>query len=135
MYTTRVTNLQSGLQVCRPRTRRRRQASGRTVPKPAGSPPGHAAAGGPMRSRTLVSTIAAIGLLGTAGAALGDEHRSTFVRTAGSIVRQNLPDDVSGHRPGPAILYAKPPRAPQLENRGAWTARPILVAGAQSYRQ
>jgi hypothetical protein len=88
-----------------------------------------------MRTRSLVSTIAAVGLLGTAGAALGDDHHATVVRTAGSTVRHNLPDNVSGHRPGPDILYAKPPRAPQLENRGVWKAPPILVSGAQAYRE
>ena len=36
--------------------------------------------------------------------------------------------------PGPAILYADPPRAPQLENTGAWQAPPILVSGATAYR-
>ncbi len=40
-------------------------------------------------------------------------------------------------RPGPAILYAPPPRAPQLENApgGPWHAAPILVSGASAYRQ
>src|SRR3954466_2988911 len=46
----------------------------------------------------------------------------------------SLPTVASGHRPGPDILYAKPPRAPQLENTGVWRAKPILVSGAQSYR-
>jgi hypothetical protein len=40
-------------------------------------------------------------------------------------------------RPGPAVLYERPARAPQLENepRSAWHAPPILVSGASSYRQ
>jgi len=46
----------------------------------------------------------------------------------------SLPVASSGHRPGPDILYAKPPRAPQLENTGPWRAQPILVSGAQAYR-
>jgi hypothetical protein len=39
-------------------------------------------------------------------------------------------------RPGPAILYAPPPRAPQLENApgSPWHAKPILVSGASAYR-
>src|SRR5205085_703995 len=45
-----------------------------------------------------------------------------------------LPAVSSGHRPGPDILYAPPPRAPQLENTGFWQASPILVSGAESYR-
>jgi hypothetical protein len=37
-------------------------------------------------------------------------------------------------RPGPGILYAKPARAPQLQNAGIWHARPILVSGTSAYR-
>jgi len=33
------------------------------------------------------------------------------------------------------ILYAAPPRAPQLENVGVWKARPILISGASAYRK
>jgi pimeloyl-ACP methyl ester carboxylesterase len=40
-----------------------------------------------------------------------------------------------GPRPGPAMLYADPPRAPQLENTGIWQARPILVSGTAAYRR
>src|SRR4051812_10793062 len=46
----------------------------------------------------------------------------------------SLPSVSSGHRPGPDILYAKPPRSPQLENTGPWKAGPILVSGASAYR-
>ncbi len=45
-----------------------------------------------------------------------------------------LPTVTSGHRPGPDILYASAPKAPQLENTGPWKAAPILVSGATSYR-
>jgi pimeloyl-ACP methyl ester carboxylesterase len=38
-------------------------------------------------------------------------------------------------RPGPDILYAAAPRAPQLENSGIWRANPILVSGASAYRR
>src|SRR5215471_17221191 len=40
-------------------------------------------------------------------------------------------------RPGPAILYAPPPRAPQLENApgSPWHAKPILISGASAYRE
>jgi Prolyl oligopeptidase family/C-terminal binding-module, SLH-like, of glucodextranase len=39
-------------------------------------------------------------------------------------------------KPGPAILYAAAPRAPQLENGrgGHWHASPILVSGTSAYR-
>src|SRR4051794_26113990 len=46
----------------------------------------------------------------------------------------SLPRVSSGHRPGPDILYAAAPKAPQLENAGPWKAAPILVSGASSYR-
>ncbi len=48
--------------------------------------------------------------------------------TAGSLY------DGPGPRPGPDILYADAPRAPQLENTGEWRAAPILVSGATAYR-
>lgn len=38
-------------------------------------------------------------------------------------------------RPGPPILYAAPPRAPQLENTGIWQAAPLLISGASAYRR
>ena len=47
----------------------------------------------------------------------------------------DLPGVSSGARPGPDALYAPPPaRVPQLENTGPWKAAPILVSGAQAYR-
>jgi pimeloyl-ACP methyl ester carboxylesterase len=39
-----------------------------------------------------------------------------------------------GPRPGPDLLYAKRPVAPQLTNRKPWRAKPILVSGTTSYR-
>ena len=45
-----------------------------------------------------------------------------------------LPTVSTGHRPGPDALYLPPPRAPQLENTGVWAADPILISGAQAYR-
>src|ERR687895_2011254 len=47
---------------------------------------------------------------------------------------QSLPSVASGHRPGPDVLYAPPPAAPQFENTGPWAAQPILVSGASAYR-
>jgi hypothetical protein len=38
-------------------------------------------------------------------------------------------------RPGPDLLYAKAPKAPQLSNRGVWKAKPILVSGTTAYRK
>lgn len=40
-----------------------------------------------------------------------------------------------GPRPGPAILYAKPVKAPQLSNRAPFRASPILVSGTTAYRK
>ncbi len=39
-----------------------------------------------------------------------------------------------GHRPGPDVLYAPAAQAPQLTNAGIWKAPPILVSGAEAYR-
>src|SRR5918992_285464 len=47
----------------------------------------------------------------------------------------SLPSVSSGHRPGPDVLYTPAPRAPQLENTGPWSADPILISGASSYRE
>ena len=38
-------------------------------------------------------------------------------------------------RPGPDLLYAKRPVAPQLTNRKPWRAKPILVSGTTAYRK
>src|SRR4051812_33889509 len=47
------------------------------------------------------------------------------------------PAEGKSPRPGPAILYAPPAKAPQLENlKGSpWKAAPILVSGASAYRK
>lgn len=47
----------------------------------------------------------------------------------------SLPAVAGGVRPGPPVLYAEPPAAPQLENRHpAFVAPPLLVMGAEAYR-
>ncbi|HUQ40307.1 MAG TPA: hypothetical protein VM030_09140, partial [Acidimicrobiales bacterium] len=46
----------------------------------------------------------------------------------------SLPSVASGARPGPDVLYAPPPRAPQLENRDPrFRAAPLLVMGHEAY--
>src|SRR4051794_7162776 len=40
-----------------------------------------------------------------------------------------------GSKPGPALLYKKPAKSPQLTNSGIWKAKPILVSGASAYRK
>src|SRR3954466_2966193 len=47
----------------------------------------------------------------------------------------SLPTVASGHLPGPDILYARPPRAPQLENPGGWGPPPLPVSGAPGSRR
>src|SRR5205823_14013172 len=77
-------------------------------------------------SRRTRMLALAVGLLsGLAGAALPAQAATT------------TPAVSFAPRPGPAILYAPPPRAPQLTNaRGsAWHAAPIMVSGASAYRQ
>jgi hypothetical protein len=53
-------------------------------------------------------------------------------RVAGTSSLPSLP---AGERPGPDILYAQPPVAPQLQNVAPWSAAPIMVSGAEAYRQ
>ena len=46
----------------------------------------------------------------------------------------SLPSVTSGARPGPDVLYAPAPAAPQLENRSPrFTASPLLVSGQEAY--
>jgi hypothetical protein len=46
----------------------------------------------------------------------------------------SLPSVASGARPGPDVLYAPPPAAPQLENRAAeFKAAPLLVSGRDAH--
>lgn len=46
----------------------------------------------------------------------------------------SLPAVASGARPGPDVLYAPPPAAPQLESRDPrFTAPPLLVSGQEAY--
>src|SRR5688500_9879318 len=72
-----------------------------------------------MRRRPIGSTaLAALAVLAVAAPA-----------TAAS-----LPSVSSGKRPGPPLLYAKPPRALQLEVRRPFRARPLLVSGTDAYR-
>lgn len=46
----------------------------------------------------------------------------------------SLPSVSGGARPGPDVLYAPPPAAPQLENRSPhFRAQPLMVMGADAY--
>ena len=55
--------------------------------------------------------------------------------SASAAGNPSLPSVSSGQRPGPDVLYAPVPRAPQLENVAPFAAKPILVSGATAYRQ
>src|SRR3954469_13931272 len=57
-----------------------------------------------------------------------------FAALSPQAMAGSLPSVASGPRPGPAILYAPPANAPQLENTAPWKAEPILVSGSAAYR-
>ncbi|MDQ1695948.1 MAG: hypothetical protein QOJ03_1301 [Frankiaceae bacterium] len=88
-----------------------------------------------MRLRSARSLLA-VGLTAAVVAGMGTALGAPgpTVSPGGRLAAHGLPSVGSGHRPGPDILYAKPPRAPQLENTGVWHAKPILVSGAEAYR-
>src|SRR3954466_5367999 len=48
--------------------------------------------------------------------------------------RSSLPKVRSGQLPGPPVLYADPPKAPQLDNVAPFAAKPLLVSGTDAYR-
>ncbi len=51
-----------------------------------------------------------------------------------SAAGASLPSVGSGERPGPPLLYKRPPEAPQLANRAPFRAKPLLVSGTDAYR-
>lgn len=73
--------------------------------------------GGCLRRGAQGAAALAAGLLACAGTALGA-----------------LPTVPSGALPGPPVLYAEPPSAPQLSNSAPFTAAPLLVSGTDAYR-
>jgi hypothetical protein len=75
-----------------------------------------------MRRSVVAVAIAALGLVAPGGA------------SALSIAKNPSLYSGEGPRPGPDLLYERPAVAPQLQNAGAWRAKPILVSGATSYR-
>ena len=46
----------------------------------------------------------------------------------------SLPRVSSGERPGPPLLYERPPPAPELSNQAPFRAKPLLVSGTDAYR-
>jgi hypothetical protein len=53
---------------------------------------------------------------------------------AAGVASNRSLDRGPGPRPGPALLYAKPFKSPQLSNAKPWHAKPILVSGSTAYR-
>jgi hypothetical protein len=79
---------------------------------------------------TLLLSGAAAPLAGAAGPSTSRYAPGTAPLDAGP----SLPAVTSGHRPGPDVLYAPAPRAPQLENHDPrFHAQPLLVSGAEAY--
>jgi pimeloyl-ACP methyl ester carboxylesterase len=68
-------------------------------------------------------------VLGTAVAVLIGAATSAVVADGASLYRG------LGPRPGPDILYSSAPVAPQLQNVAPWSAKPILVSGAEAYHR
>ena len=56
------------------------------------------------------------------------------VLAAGGAAQAGGTPPTATPRPGPAVLYAAPAVAPQLQSAGIWKAAPILVSGTQAYR-
>src|SRR5436309_15869914 len=78
----------------------------------------------PQQIGILVSSIVLLGAL-----TLTTQPAGTNATTTTS-----LPSVRSGARPGPDVLYAPPPAAPQLENRDPrFRAAPLLVSGTEAY--
>lgn len=54
--------------------------------------------------------------------------------TSGPPDSESLPPAATGARPGPDVLYADAPRAPQLDNRHPrFQAAPLMVSGTEAY--
>jgi len=52
---------------------------------------------------------------------------------ASAALADSLPAVSVGPRPGPAVLYAPLPSAPQFENVAPWQAPPLRVSGTEGY--
>jgi hypothetical protein len=73
-------------------------------------------------------------LLAVPAAASSAGSRTYAAGTSPLAAAPSLPHVRSGHRPGPDVLYAAPPAAPQLENRDPrFRAQPLLVSGTEAY--
>ncbi|GAA5156069.1 hypothetical protein GCM10023321_31010 [Pseudonocardia eucalypti] len=64
--------------------------------------------------------------------ALSGTVAATVCATLGPAMAESA--EHGGPKAGPALLYADPASAPQLENTGVWKARPIGVCHSSAYR-
>ena len=75
----------------------------------------------PMRTILVVLALLTVGAVPVSAAPPED-------------VPGSLPSVAQGPRPGPPILYAPPAESPLLENTKRWDAAPVMISGAQAYR-
>jgi len=73
-----------------------------------------------------MALVSACALIATSGPAVASD-----VQTSTELATTSLPADPP---PGPDLLNAPPPRAPQLENTGIWHAAPTMVCHTSAYR-
>jgi Prolyl oligopeptidase family len=59
---------------------------------------------------------------------------AALLMTAGSASAASLPTVAAGPRPGPPVLYAPAPDAPELSVQAPFRAPPLLVSGSEGYR-
>src|SRR5947209_6079356 len=91
-----------------------------------------------MRARGISAVLVAALCFAAGFATPATAKKTSRARTRSAAGGRSLPGaEGTAPRPGPAILYAPPAPAPQLENaKGSpWKASPILVSGASAYRK
>jgi hypothetical protein len=85
-------------------------------------------------TRPVRLSLAALAAGGLVAAALPVSAAPVPAQVAPASLEASLPSVSSGARPGPDVLYADAPAAPQLENRNPrFRAPTLLVAGTQAY--
>ncbi len=94
---------------------------------------------GPVGPAGLAGLAVVVGLLAPAAPSVGAADRVGGSDPGGA--RRAVVTDLRGVstppravRPGPDLLHADPVVAPPLQNRGVWRAEPILISGAEAYR-
>jgi len=77
--------------------------------------------------RAALALASGCALIASSAAAVATEAATPMSATVATAVPASSP--------GPDILTAPPPRAPQLENTGIWKAAPTMVCHTSAYRQ